>query len=72
MRQKILNRIKTVEEIPDVLTMPIVSRVLGCELTVAYGLLKHSDFPHYVVCNCVYINKKDFLDWLDQQTAERG
>ena len=69
--KKIDNRIKTVDEIPDVLTMPIVSRVLGCALNTAYGLLKRSDFPCYVIGNRVYVEKKKFLAWLNRQTAER-
>ena len=39
-------RIRRKEDLPDVMTMPLVAKTLGCSLTVAYRLLKRDDFPH--------------------------
>ena len=32
-------RIRRKEDLPDVMTMPLVAKTLGCSLTVAYRLL---------------------------------
>ena len=61
-------RIRRKEDLPDVMTMPLVAKTLGCSLTVAYRLLKRDDFPHTVSGQRVYIDKGKFLSWLDAQT----
>ena len=61
-------RIRRKEDLPDVMTMPLVAKALGCSLTVAYRLLKRDDFPHTVSGQRVYIDKGKFLSWLDAQT----
>ena len=61
-------RIRRKEDLPDVMTMPLVARTLGCSLAVAYGLLKKEDFPHTVSGQRVYIDKAKFFAWLDAQT----
>lgn len=61
-------RIRRKEDLPDVMTMPLVAKTLGCSLTVAYRLLKRDDFPHTVSGQRVYIDKGKFLLWLDAQT----
>ena len=50
-------RIRRKEDLPDVMTMPLVAKTLGCSLTVAYRLLKRDDFPHTVSGQRVYIDK---------------
>lgn len=37
-------RIRRKEDLPDVMTMPLVAKTLGCSLTVAYRLLVPSCF----------------------------
>ena len=37
-------RIRRKEDLPDVMTMPLVAKTLGCSLTVAYKLLVLSCF----------------------------
>lgn len=61
-------RIRRKEDLPDVMTMPLVAKTIGCSLTVAYRLLKRDDFPHTVSGQRVYIDKGKFLSWLDAQT----
>lgn len=61
-------RIRRKEDLPDVMTMPLVAKALGCSLTVANRLLKRDDFPHTVSGQRVYIDKGKFLSWLDAQT----
>ena len=61
-------RIRRKEDLPDVMTMPLVAKTLGCSLTVAYRLLKSDGFPHTVSGQRVYIDKGKFLSWLDAQT----
>lgn len=61
-------RIRRKEDLPDVMTMPLVAKTLGCSLTVAYRLLKRDDFPHTVSGQRAYIDKGKFLSWLDAQT----
>ena len=58
-------RIRRKEDLPDVMTMPLVAKTLGCSLTVAYRLLKRDDFPHTVSGQRVYIDKgKERSLWL--------
>ena len=39
-------RIRRKEDLPDVMTMPLVAKTLGCSLTVAYRLLQRDDLPY--------------------------
>ena len=61
-------RFRRIEDLPDVMTMPLVAKALGCSLTVAYRLLKRDDFPHTVSGQRVYIDIGKGLSWLDAQT----
>ena len=49
-------RIRRKEDLPDVMTMPLVAKTLGCSLTVAYRLLKRDDFPHMNASVNVQVN----------------
>ena len=71
MESREIKRIVSVDELPDVMTMPNVARALGCGLNMAYALLNRQDFPRSVVGNRVYIDKEKFLAWLDDQTERR-
>lgn len=71
MESREIKRIMSAKELPDVMTMPIVARTLGCSLNTAYALLNRQDFPRSVVGNRVYIDKEKFLAWLDAQTDRR-
>lgn len=67
MDEKQINRVTRAEDLPEVLTMALVARVLGCSLTSAYGLLKKPDFPHTVLGQRIYVDKGKFLVWIDAQ-----
>ena len=71
MESRKIKRIMNANELPDVMTMPIVARSLGCSLNTAYALLNRKDFPRSVVGNRVYIDKKKFLEWIEAQTKQR-
>lgn len=71
MKTTEINRIKRVEDLPEVLTMPLVARVLGCSLNTAYGLLNLHDFPRAVVGQRVYIDKVKFLSWVESQGKKK-
>lgn len=71
MESREIKRIVSVDELPDVMTMPNVARALGCGLNMAYALLNRQDFPRSVAGNRVYIDKEKFLEWLDAQTEQR-
>ena len=71
MESREIKRIMSAKELPDVMTMPIVARTLGCSLNTAYALLNRQDFPRSVAGNRVYIEKEKFLAWLDAQTDWR-
>lgn len=66
-----INRIMRVEDLPDVLTMPLVARVMGCSLNSAYGFLNLEGFPRAVVGQRVYIDKEKFLLWLSEQAKKK-
>lgn len=71
MEKREINRIKRVEELPEVLTMPLVARVLGCSLNTAYGLLEVKGFPRTVVGHRVYVDRAKFLAWIDAMAESR-
>lgn len=54
------SRIYNWDNVPEIMTMPVVAKVLGCSLTKGYGLLNIKSFPHYAVCNRVYVDKRAF------------
>ena len=60
MESREIKRIMSAKELPDVMTMPIVARTLGCSLNTAYALLNRQDFPRSVAGNRVYIDKEKF------------
>lgn len=64
-------RIKRAEDLPEVLTMPLVARVLGCSLNTAYSLLELHDFPRSVVGHRVFIDKIKFLSWMNDQAEKQ-
>ncbi len=59
------------EDLPDVLTMAHVAMFLGCSVSKAYGLLKLEGFPHTVLLHRVYVDKKKFLAWIDEQIQKK-
>lgn len=71
MESRKIKRIMNANELPDVMTMPLVARTLGCSLNTAYALLNRKDFPRSVVGNRVYIDKEKFLEWIEAQTKQR-
>lgn len=71
MSSQNINRIYKWDDVPEIMTMPLVAKVLGCSLTKAYGLLKITSFPRYAVCNRVYVNKKAFCIWIEEQIESR-
>lgn len=71
MESRKIKRIMNANELPDVMTMPLVARSLGCSLNTAYALLNSKDFPRSVVGNRVYIDKEKFLEWIEAQTKQR-
>ena len=70
MESREIKRIMSAKELPDVMTMPIVARTLGCSLNTAYALLNRQDFPRSVAGNRVYIDKEKFLAWLEENITE--
>ena len=71
MSKSEVSRIMRAEDLPEVLTMPLVARVLGCSLNTAYGLLEIQDFPRSVVGHRVYIDKDKFLLWMNEQAENQ-
>lgn len=71
MEKREINRITRKEDLPEILTMPLVARVLGCSLNAAYGFLKLKDFPRAVIGNRVYVDREKFLAWIDAKAGTR-
>lgn len=51
--------------------MAHVAMFLGCSVSKAYGLLKLEGFPHTVLLHRVYVDKKKFLAWIDEQIQKK-
>jgi len=71
-RETRINRITSYDDLPEVLNMALVGRTLGCSLSKAYHLLDREDFPRRVVGQRVYVNKQQFLLWIDKMVSDRA
>jgi excisionase family DNA binding protein len=61
--------IKSRNELPLVLTIPDLQRVLGISRVTAYELVHRQDFPAVRIGRCIRIPRESLLRWL---TSEAG
>lgn len=54
--------------LPLLLSVPEVAKVLGLSRTRAYELIRSAGFPHIRIGNRIVVSRDKFIAWIDQQT----
>lgn len=55
------------EDLPIVMNVDHVRKVLGCGRRQAYELMDRKDFPTIRFNRSKLVKREDFFDWLDKQ-----
>ena len=55
-------------DLPLMLSVPEVGKVLGISRAGAYELVSSAGFPHMKIGNRILVPKDKFLKWIDEQT----
>jgi excisionase family DNA binding protein len=58
---------RTLDELPDVLTVEDIAKYLRCGRSKAYELTKLREFPAIRIGKLVRIRKDKFIEWLEKQ-----
>lgn len=63
------SKIKSYEELPLFLNVPILAEALGISESSAYELMKTKDFPTLRIGSRYVVPKEDFIQWVDRHTT---
>ena len=59
------------EELPMILNVQEVSDFIGLGMSQTYDLIRRIDFPAFKIGNRIFVPRDKFLDWIDNQSAEK-
>ena len=59
------------EELPMILNVKEVSDFIGLGMSQTYDLIRRIDFPAFKIGNRIFVPRDKFLDWIDNQSAEK-
>ena len=59
--------VKALEEMPPVLSAPMLAKALSTSRSGAYALLHRADFPTLHIGNRMLVRKVMLIDWLKEQ-----
>jgi len=59
------------DELPLCITPRDVAKIMGINVTAAYGLARRTDFPSLRVGVRIVIPRDAFLSWLDRQALQK-
>ena len=62
---------KSFEELPVILTVPQVAKVLSISRAGAYELAHSRNFPAMLIGNRIVVPKDRLIAWVDQKVTER-
>ena len=65
---KFLNTYRNFNDLPLMLSVPEVGKVLGISRAGAYELVRADNFPKIRIGNRIVIPRDKFIAWIDQQT----
>ena len=63
-----MNTYQNYSDLPLMLSVPEVGKVLGVSRAGAYELVRSADFPHIRIGNRIVVPRDKFIAWIDQQT----
>lgn len=61
---------KSYDELPLVLSVPVVAAVLGISRARTYELVKSEGFPSLKIGSRVVVPKEKFISWIDEQISQ--
>ena len=67
-----LNTYRNYNDLPLMLSVPEVAKVLGISRAGAYQLVRSAGFPHMKIGNRILVPKDKFLKWIDEQRSVEG
>ena len=59
------------DELPLVISVPEIAKILGIAVAGAYELVKQPGFPSFSVGSRILVPKEKFIAWMDAQTLEK-
>jgi excisionase family DNA binding protein len=60
------------DELPLVISVPEIAKILGIAVAGAYELVKQPGFPAFSVGSRILVPKEKFIAWMDTQTLEKS
>lgn len=61
---------KTYDELPLMLSVPDIAKVLGISRAGAYELARSKEFPSMKIGSRIIVPKEKFLLWIEKQCGE--
>ena len=61
---------KTYDDLPLMLSVPDIAKVLGISRAGAYDLVHSREFPSMKIGNRIIVPKDKFLRWIEKQCGE--
>ena len=63
-----MNTYQKYSDLPLMLSVPEVAKVLGISRAGAYELVRATGFPHIRIGNRIVVPRDKFIQWIDAQT----
>ena len=63
-----MNTYRNYNDLPLMLSVPEVAKVLGISRAGAYQLVRSAGFPHMKIGNRIVVPRDKFIAWIDQQS----
>ena len=63
-----MNTYQNYSDLPLMLSVPEVAKVLGISRAGAYELVRSASFPHIRIGNRIVVPRDKFIAWIDQQS----
>ena len=60
---------KSYDELPLMLSVPDVAKVLGISRAGAYELVKSKGFPSLTIGSRIIVPKEKFIAWIDEKSS---
>ena len=64
----LLNTYRNYDDLPLMISVPEVGKVLGISRAGAYELVRSTGFPHIRIGNRIVVPRDKFIEWIDAQT----
>ncbi len=63
-----MNTYRNYDDLPLMISVPEVGKVLGISRAGAYELVRSTGFPHIRIGNRIVVPRDKFIEWIDAQT----